>query len=76
MEGVDTEFLVSGYADRIMLVATQTGTLGTMMQARWGCLARCSLVGQLPEHPRSSSLHPSSAAAAACSPYDVFWALL
>jgi hypothetical protein len=35
VEGVDTDFLASGYADWIMLVATQTGTLGTMMQARW-----------------------------------------
>ena len=35
VDGVETDFLVSGYADWIMLVATQTGTLGTMMQARW-----------------------------------------
>ena len=40
VEGVPTDFLVSGYADWIMLVATQTGTLGTMMQAR--CVARRS----------------------------------
>ncbi len=35
VEGVETDFAVSGYADWVMLVATQTGTLGTMMQARY-----------------------------------------
>ena len=34
VEGVETDFAASGYADWVMLVATQTGTLGTMMQAR------------------------------------------
>lgn len=34
VEGKDTEFSATGYSDWIVLVATQTGTLGTVMQAR------------------------------------------
>ena len=41
VEGVETDFAVSGYADWVMLVATQTGTLGTMMQARYKRLGHC-----------------------------------
>ena len=32
--GRSTEFLATAYSDRIMLVASNTGTFGTIMQAR------------------------------------------
>ncbi|KAK9842255.1 hypothetical protein WJX81_002903 [Elliptochloris bilobata] len=32
--GVTTSFLLTAYADRILVVATQLGTLGTVLQAR------------------------------------------
>lgn len=31
--GCETHFQLSGYADRVLVVATQVGTLGTIMQA-------------------------------------------
>ncbi len=37
--GVPTAFLLSAYSDRILVVATQLGTLGTVLQARCVCAA-------------------------------------
>ncbi|KAK9901267.1 hypothetical protein WJX75_003280 [Coccomyxa subellipsoidea] len=34
VEGINTSFILSAYADRIMVVATQLGTFGTMLTAR------------------------------------------
>jgi proteasome assembly chaperone 3 len=41
--GVPTAFLLSAYSDRVMIVATQLGTLGTVMHARC-VLAPCALL--------------------------------
>lgn len=41
--GRSTEFLATSYSDRVMLVASNTGTFGTIMQAR--CVPHSS-VGQ------------------------------
>ena len=35
--GAEASFVLSGYADRVMVVVTQVGTLGTIQQAR--CVA-------------------------------------
>lgn len=50
-----THFSVTGYSDWVMLVATQTGTLGTVMQAR--CVPE--LQRQSPSHCSQASLHPA-----------------
>lgn len=34
IDGVSTSFIISAYADRIMVVATQLGTFGTVLSAR------------------------------------------
>ena len=34
VEGINTSFILSAYADRIMVVATQLGTFGTVLTAR------------------------------------------
>lgn len=34
IDGTQTAFLLTAYADRILVVATQLGTLGTMLHAR------------------------------------------
>ncbi|GMH43866.1 hypothetical protein BSKO_11800 [Bryopsis sp. KO-2023] len=34
VEDVPTEFLLNGYSNRILVVATQTGTFGTVLQAK------------------------------------------
>lgn len=37
--GAEATFILSAYADRVMVVVTQLGTLGTVQLARWACRA-------------------------------------